>query len=643
MTRAGTLFDRRSIRYPLAWLIVAVVIVGIVLALLGNALILLDNVRGDIRRNLAGAANAAGTAASAAVVFQDRHAASTELRMLEAYPEIEAAALYTHDGNRLASYGKTRLLPAVLRPGTTVESGIPPLADTAILHRLIVVDDAPVGTVYLRARLDSYWHTYLDSVAITFMVAISAGLLALILAMRYLDRVIQPIRMLAEAAKDARQRQDFIPRPIPAADNEIGDLVHNFNDLLAEVEAARTSQQRQQEHLEHLVAERTAELLAAKEAADVANTAKSRFLAATSHDLRQPIHAMRLFQDALSATPLNSEQRRITDYLSLSTRNLAEILNTLLDVSRLDGGAVVPRPGLLSSDELLRKIEAEFAPLALAKGLRFQFYFPRDELRLFTDAHLLYSLLRNFIDNAIKYTDRGGVLIGLRRRRDTVLIQVWDTGIGIAPEHLGAVFEEYFQVDNPQRDRTKGLGLGLVIARRVESILGTPINCRSRLGKGSTFEVSVPLIKEFKGETGPSPDAIKTGDGRAARVAGQHVAVIEDDVMASKALELSLRTYGIEVSLFASAEQALADQRIEQADVYIVDYRLPGLNGAELLDRIEKRAGRPISALLLTGETHIQITTGAPRWKLLSKPIDSAALIREIEIAGSPPSYAPGP
>lgn len=630
--RASVFFDRRSIRHPLAWLIVVVVIVGISLALLSNALILLDNVRSDIRRSLTAAANAAGSAGSAAVVFQDANAARAELRLLEAYPEIKAAALYTPEGARLASYGDTRLSPDRMRETPPVNEDILPLADTAILHLPILVDDAPVGTVYVQARLDTYWQTYLSSVAITFMVAISAGLLALILAMRFLSRIILPVRMLAEAASDARLRQDFSPRRIPAADNEIGDLVHNFNDLLAEVEAGRKAQQLQQVVLEQQVAERTAELLAAKEAADAANAAKSRFLAAASHDLRQPIHAMRLFQDALAATPLNGEQRRINDYLTLSTRNLTEILNTLLDVSRLDGCTVIPHPGIVPAYDLLRKIEAEFAPLALAKGLRFQFFFPRHELMLYTDAHLLYSLLRNFIDNAIKYTDHGGVLIGLRRRRDSVLIQVWDTGIGIAPEHVDAVFDEYFQVDNPQRDRTKGLGLGLVIAKRVEGILGTRIGCRSRLGKGSKFEVCVPLAPESK-LGAPSPTAQpRAEDERPAASAVKHVAVIEDDVMASKALELSLGAYGVEVSLFASAEQALSDQRIEHADVYVVDYRLPGLNGIQLLGHIEKRIGRPVKALLLTGETHIEDTPAAlvPRWKLLSKPIDSATLMREI-------------
>ncbi|MDP2432948.1 MAG: ATP-binding protein [Pseudomonadota bacterium] len=631
-SRTHSFIDRRSIRYPLARLIASTVLVAIGLALVSDAILLLDNVRADIRRNMTSAANAAGSAASAAVVFRNAKAAREVLRMFEAYPEIEAAALYTNEGVRLASYGNDSLLPADAREIAPATPDIGLLADTTILRVPIEVDDAPAGTVYLHARLESYWHTYLTSIATTFLVGLSAGVLALILAMRFLNRIIQPVRMLAEAANDARLRQDYIPRGIPAADNEIGDLVRNFEALLAEVEAGRKSLQSQHDELERLVADRTAELLAAKEAADEANTAKSRFLAAASHDLRQPIHAMRLFQETLSSTPLNDEQRRITDYLALSTRNLGEILNALLDVSRLDGGVMKPHPEVVPAYALLRDIEAEFAPLALAKGLRFKFYFPNRELMLFTDAKLLYSLLRNLIDNAIKYTHSGGVLVGFRRRRGSALIQVWDTGIGIAPDHLGTIYDEYFQVGNPQRDRTQGLGLGLAIVKRVARLLGGEIGCHSRQGKGSTFEVSVPLADVAEREADDHASKPATGIATSSPFAGMRVVVIEDDVMAALALELSLEAQGMNATTYPSAEQALADARSAQADFYVVDFRLPGLNGKQFLDEMQKRAQQPIKAILLTGETRQAMLDSAPSpgWKVLFKPIESTALLAEI-------------
>ncbi len=630
----GAFFDRRSIRYPLARLIVAAVLVGLGLALLSDAVLMLENVRKDIRRTMNTSANAAGTAASAAVVFHDAKAARIVLRMFEAYPEIEAAALYTHDGSRLAGYGHDKLLPADANSIVQSAPDIELLAETANLGLPIEVDGASVGTIYIQTRLQSYWHTYLGSIATTFLVALTSGMVALILAMRFLNRILLPVRMLADAANDARLQLDFIPREIPIADNEIGDLVRNFNGLLAEVEAGRKRLQSQHIELERLVTDRTVELRLAKESADEANAAKSRFLAAASHDLRQPIHAMRLFQETLSTTPLNDEQRRITNYLTLSTRSLADILNSLLDVSRLDGGVVKAHPEIVSVYTLLSKIESEFAPLAMAKGLRFKFYFPSNDLLLFTDANLFYSLLRNFIDNAIKYTHTGGVLIGFRRRHDSALIQVWDTGIGIAPNQLEVIFDEYFQVGNPQRDRTKGLGLGLAIAKRVANILGSRISCQSRLNKGTKFEISVPMAEqepEQEQEIDDQPCELPEIDA-ALPSAGRRVAVIEDDAMAAKALELALQAYGMRVTTFASAERALADAQIDQADFYIADYRLPGLNGIQFLDAMQQRATQPIKATLLTGETlHEAINKVAFRWKVMFKPIDSAALVAEIE------------
>jgi len=643
-------FDRRSIRYPLARLIVAAILIGIVLGLLSNAVLRLDSLREDIQRNLSSAANAAGTAASAAVVFKDQRVAKTVLRMFEAYPEVEAAALFTDAGVRLAVYGDAKQLPASVPVINAPPSASPPsqialLADTATMQLPIVVDAAQVGSIFIKAQLGSYWQSYFTSIASTFLIAFIAGGFALVLAMRFLNRIILPVRMLEEAANDARLQHDFTPREIPIADNEIGDLVRNFNALLAEVGASRSLLQRQHEELEDLVAKRTAELLAAKDSADRANAAKTRFLAAASHDLRQPIHAMRLFLETLVSSPLNDEQRRIANYLTLSSRSLADILNALLDVSRLDGGQVQPHPQIVGADVLLSQIEAEFAPLAMAKGLRFKFFFPTNELKLFTDAKLLYSLLRNIIDNAIKYTQTGGVLVGFRRRGSHALIQVWDTGIGIAPNLIESVFDEYVQIGNPQRDRTQGLGLGLAIVKRLAGILDCRIRCYSRPSTGSRFEISVPLAVErlvsavsVQSDQSVSPTGIDVAQACLSEVganssAGLQVVIIEDDEMAARALGVLLDVNGIKATRFGSAEHALSDPSITQADFYFVDFRLPGINGMQFLDTLQQRVQRPIKAILLTGETYLESLGSVPSrgWKVLLKPVASTTLLAEIE------------
>ncbi len=238
------------------------------------------------------------------------------------------------------------------------------------------------------------------------------------------------------------------------------------------------------------------QLAQARDESEKASRAKSRFLAAASHDLRQPILAINLFQDALGKTELSPEQRRIAEYLSRSAESLSGILTELLEISRFDAGAVQSCPGPVPAAEVFHRIDAEFSPLAGVKGLRFKFFFPQKGLVLLTDQKMLLNLLRNLIDNAFKYVETGGVLVALRSRGDRALIQVWDTGIGIAPEHIEAIFDEYFQVGNPQRDPAKGLGLGLSIVRRLAKTLGCQVSCRSRPGKGSVFEFGVPLAGE---------------------------------------------------------------------------------------------------------------------------------------------------
>jgi PAS domain S-box-containing protein len=236
-----------------------------------------------------------------------------------------------------------------------------------------------------------------------------------------------------------------------------------------------------------------AKLLAAMTAVESASRTKSRFLAAASHDLRQPIQAIKLFAEALTRTELNAEQKRLGAYLAASATSLGDLLNALLEISRLDANVITAVPEAIAAEALAARIDAEFSPLAAAKGLRFKLAFPFRDMVLMTDGGLLMSLLGNLIGNAVKYTSQGGVLVAIRRRGDQALIQVWDTGIGIDAKHLETIYDEYFQLGNPERDIEKGLGLGLSIVKRLARLLETDVVCRSQPGRGSIFEFRLPL------------------------------------------------------------------------------------------------------------------------------------------------------
>ena len=373
-----------------------------------------------------------------------------------------------------------------------------------------------------------------------------------------------------------------------------------------------------------------AALLVAKQEAEGANLAKTRFLAAASHDLRQPIQAINLFRDALDKTELSGEQRSITRYLSLSVRALGDLLYSLLDISKLDAGMVKPQAREVLLESFFQSIDGEFSNLANEKHLRFKLFYPVHDVVMRTDPGLLLSVLRNLIDNAFKYTEHGGILVGFRRRGRGGIIQVWDTGIGIEAKYGDQIFDECFQVGNPLRDRTKGLGIGLAIVRRTARLLGGEVTYRSRPGRGSVFEVYLP---EIAGDRDATTQAAPTLSGAAdedySLLRGWRVVVIEDDYMVAKSLELSLSSMGMRVQWFASATEALESPELLGADFYISDFSLPGSNGLDVLDRIQERSSGPINAVLMTGETspeRIALTTSS-QWTVLFKPADLGKLL----------------
>jgi PAS domain S-box-containing protein len=418
--------------------------------------------------------------------------------------------------------------------------------------------------------------------------------------------------------------------PVRQADGSV--LWHGIMLDIDERKRNEAEVERHRHHLEKLVEDRTLALSIAKETAEAATRAKTDFLAAASHDMRQPLQAIRIFGDALARTGLDEKQARIIRNLSRSVNSLGELLNELLDISRLDAGAIKPQPVVIQAEDLLAMIGAEFDAVSREKNLSLNFHCPRNGLALFTDDNLLMTMLRNLVGNAVKYTARGGVLVGIRRRGDRALIQVWDTGIGIAPEQTNSIFEEYFQVGNPERARAKGVGLGLAIVRRLSNLLDIGVRFRSRQGKGSVFELGVPLADESDRHASAMPTCACVETGASTRFAGKRIVVVEDDAIVAAAIKFSLETDGVRVTLFATAEEALGSAEAMGADYYISDYRLPGMDGLQLLDAIQRNSPESIKAVVLTGNTspdQVAVMQSC-RWKMLIKPVGPAELLSAL-------------
>jgi len=338
------------------------------------------------------------------------------------------------------------------------------------------------------------------------------------------------------------------------------------------------------------------ELRAAKRSAEAANLTKSRFLAAASHDLRQPLQAARLYLEVLGREL--TEPSDVLGKVQLCLDDLRGLLNRLLDVAKLDAGSMTPQRRGLPVSELFEHVMREFSGLAAEQGIALRVV--ESSVEIDTDPDLFRRVLGNLVANAIHYTERGGVLIGCRRRGGDALVQVWDTGPGIPLDRVERIFEEFYQLENPARDRRRGVGLGLAIVRRVCDLLRHDVSLRSKLGRGSVFEVRVPLAS---GEDLAAQPVEVTGVATSGQ---SHVLVIENDPDVLQALALVLEAPERKVTAAESLSSALDRLKAStEAPTGIVsDYRLgdPHGTGVAAIAAVRERYG-PIGAVLLTGDT----------------------------------------
>jgi signal transduction histidine kinase/ActR/RegA family two-component response regulator len=541
---------------------------------------------------------------------------------------------------------------------TTVASYGTPNSTGRSFGSEIRIDNSPKGkigdvfVVFSSRDHDILMNQRISAGAIATLVIFASFGIALILLLR--RTVISPIQKLTLQTEQTIEQalREIAPHAAPQPNNfdEIQQLDARFNMMLSALEHRNTARQiaetallEHKNNLEVLIEERTTDLIAAQQEATRLNKNKSDFLAAASHDLRQPIQAISLFQHSLSCSQLNEEQAMLNRNIGIALTSLNEILDTLLDISKLDSGVVHTSLSSFQAVDLFSKIEDSFALLAMKKGLRFKLWFPLKGLTLHTDPSLLFGLLRNLIDNAIKYTPSGGILVSAKRRGNTALIQVWDTGIGISPSDLNSIFDEYVQISNPERDKAKGLGLGLSIVKRISTLLGTRITCRSREGKGAVFEFQIPLANRHN-LAADNPDRKPCSEAALAYdFKGKHLVLIEDDQFIAEAMRTSLEQLGIFVTLFGSGEDALNSPSLKNADFIISDHWLPGkINGMKLISNLIQSSKNPIRAVLLTGDstTTIPIALQTAGCRLLYKPASLETLLSTLSaIQTEPPLH----
>jgi two-component system, sensor histidine kinase len=367
----------------------------------------------------------------------------------------------------------------------------------------------------------------------------------------------------------------------------------------------------------------------AKELADRANETKTRFLAAASHDMRQPLSSALLFLESIGESALTGLDLDYLNKARVALASLSNLLDTLLDVARLDSGGIEPQYADFPVSAVLDRIVPEFASVARAAGLELKFVPSSAWVR--SDLHLLETVLRNLISNAIRYTQRGRLLVGCRRRRDGLLIAISDTGIGIEAEHLEAIFNAYYQVPAGGRARTSGIGLGLSIVERIATLLELKREVRSIPGRGSMFAVLVPY-----GRSGGRAWRNLIAAAGAARAQSLAIAVIDDDPGVRAALAATLVKWGHRPIAAATATEAVvqfigADL---SPDFIISDYHLAGsVKGDAAIEEVRREFDRAPAAAIMTSDTDpkLQTTAREKGFTLLAKPLSLIELRSLLE------------
>jgi two-component system CheB/CheR fusion protein len=424
--------------------------------------------------------------------------------------------------------------------------------------------------------------------------------------------------------------------------DQIEGVVITFTDVTARINIARA-------------------LEAAKNQAEVANATKSRFLAAASHDLRQPLQTLALLQALLAKVVSGEKATNLVARFDETLTNMIAMLDTLLDINEIEAGAITPHVLAFPVNDLLSRLRDEFATPAEAKGL--VLHVEPCGLTILSDPRLLEQMIRNLLSNALKYTAEGRVLVGCRRRAGQLRIEVWDTGIGIPAHEIAHIFEEYRQVDNAARERSRGLGLGLSIVKRLSELLGHRVTCGSAHGSGSHFAVEVPLaptsgnrpIGNLKPSNTPAPATRRRTDKPAAGAPSRGttatrgaILIIEDDPDLRNLLRELLADEGYPVVTAADGPGALAILSGSVPSLVLADFNLPnGQNGLALAGHIRRDTGRDVPVVILTGDASASTRQDIADhgFVQLTKPVTRRALMdciaRQFPAASNAPLAAP--
>lgn len=403
--------------------------------------------------------------------------------------------------------------------------------------------------------------------------------------------------------------------------------LEQLNDQLEQRVAARTDELLEaNRNLQQQIARRErieCDLRDARDAAEAANRSKDKYLAAASHDLLQPLNAARLLISTLRERHLPAAEQLLVERTHQALEGAEDLLTDLLDISKLDQAAVKPDLAVYRLDEMLAPLVSEFQSVAEAAGLELRVRF--GDFALFTDLRLMTRILRNFLSNACRYTERGSILLAARRRGDQLRLEVWDTGRGIAADRLESIFLEFNQLDVGRAADRKGVGLGLAIVERIAKILGYRVQVESRPGRGSRFSIQVPLAARV-----PLPISLQAPQpGTGNPLPGRRLLVLDNELSILESMAALLGQWGCEVLTATDQAAALAVLQGQAPELILADFHLDhGVTGCEVVQQLREHFQQPLPAVIITADRSDQCRRalqqlGAP---LLNKPVKPGKL-----------------
>jgi signal transduction histidine kinase/ActR/RegA family two-component response regulator len=532
----------------------------------------------------------------------------------EAYVVDEAARLIAHPD--ISQVLRKTDMSGFVQVQAARAKGLPdqPLQGVGIKGRKVLTAYAevtpPGWLVFAELPLDEANAPLYDSALRSAILILVALLLAIFAGFFLARRMVVPIRALRDGAVRIGSG-DLGQRIAINTGDELEALGDQFNAMAARLQESYAG-------LEGKVEERTRQL-------EAANQAKSRFVAAASHDLRQPLHALGLFVAQLHGKLHAAERSQIINRIENALSAMNQLFSALLDISKLDAGATTINVTVFPVAQLLAHAETTFAGAAREKKLSFR-AMPSDAW-VRSDFILLQQIVFNLVQNALRYTRRGGVVVGCRKRGDQLRIEVWDSGIGIAADQHDKIFGEFYRLGEPDRDRRAGLGLGLAIVERLCRLLGHPIEVKSTVGNGSVFAVTVPLAPANK----RAIEASIVPRAQPSLANDKLVLVIDDDPLVLEGMSGIFRKWGCRVVTADSDSKALkaAAEQDDLPDLIISDYHLAnGRTGIETIEWLRGELSAQIPAFLISGDTDPATLHEAKvkGFHLLHKPVDPMAL-----------------